>query len=271
MKNSIRLLIFAILNLSFYSCKTVPEPDPGLFTDADIDTTLHIQIAQEGNLTIFMIDKYMTTIVKIPRISSYIYSQRPWKSLEQIANDSNYSLVVNSSFFDALYDDSTARSGIHYKQAGFLKINDTIYENMTVDRQLSRLFAYNSKRNIVRYFYPDELDKTKDYDLVVQTGPMIIDKNEIDTASINSSINGNRQAYRTTFASINGTEFYAIVTLSNVTLTNLAKMLRSTGIFKKGLNIINFDGGPSTKLYIRNHPELSWFSNVPWPLIICVK
>jgi len=271
MKKMTGLFLSAILISILLGCKDAPGTDSSLFTEADIDTTLHIRIAQEGNLTIFMIDKYMTTVVKIPNISSYIYSQRPLKSLEQIANDSNYSLVVNSSFCDALYDDSTAHLGLHYRHAGFLKINDSIYENIKDDRQLSRIFAYSSKRNIVDYFFLNELDKTKDYDVVVQTGPLIIWKNEIDTASINSSINGNRQAIRTTFASVDGKELYVIVTIDRVTLADLGRMLRSTGIFKKELTIIDFDGGPSTKLFIRNHPELCWFSNVPWPLLICVK
>jgi len=239
----------------------------------DVDTTLNIQTTQEGDLTIFKVDKYNTVIVKIPRISSYLYMRRPEKSLEEIANDSNYTLVVNASYFDYYYDDPITYNGLNFKHAGFLKINDTIYKDIKDDRQLSRLFAYNSKKNIVDYFNINDLDKTNDYDLVVQIGPQIIRENEIDTIAIKTSINGELLWPRTTFASIDGKEFFIIVNLgfSSVTLIDLATMLRSTGIFKKDLDIINFDGGFSTSLYIKNHPELSTYSTNKLPLLIGVK
>ncbi len=271
MKKITSLLFIAIVISVFFACKQPTDPNSNLFTEAEVDTTLHFQVIQEGNLTIFTVDKYQTTIVRISKISSYIYSERPTRSLEQIANDSGYSLIVNGSFFDPLYDDTVAHTGLHYRHAGYLKINNSVYEDMKDDRQLSRLFAYSTTRNIVDYFTVNELEKTKDYDLVIQTGPQIISNSEVDTASINSSINGNRQARRTVFASIDGKEFYVAITLYAVTLTELGTMLRSTGLFKKNLSVIDFDGGPSTRIYIKNHHELDFNANMSWPLLLCVK
>lgn len=265
-------IVFIVLWLSLLaSCKDVTGPAATLFPETVIDTSLHIKIIEEGNLTIFTVDRYATTIVKIPAISSYIFAERPTRTLKQVAVDSNYSLIVNASFFDALYDDPVAHTGLHYLHAGYLKIRDSLREKMKDDKQLSRLFAYNSRTNVVQYMGLDELEKTKDCDLVVQTGPQIIAHNEVDTASINSSINGNRRSPRTTFASVNGKEFYIIVTRAVVTLGELGTMLRSTGIFKKDLSVIDFDGGPSTRIYIRNHPELSYNADAPWPVVLCVK
>jgi exopolysaccharide biosynthesis protein len=267
-----RGVLFAALSiLAFFACTQATDPNARLFPEAEIDTTLHIGVLQEGALTIFTVDKYSTVVVKIPRISSYIYSERPTRSLEQIATDSGYSLIVNGSFFDPLYDDTIAHTGLHYRHAGYLKISNTVYEDVKDDRQLSRLFAYSSAGNNVAYFPVNELEKINGYDLVIQTGPQIIWNNEVDTASINSSINGNRQARRTVFASIDGKEFYVIVTTYAVTLTDFGTMLRSTGIFRKDLSAIDFDGGPSTRIYIKNHPELDFNANTPWPLLICVK
>lgn len=271
MKKIASILFVATTISVLFACKQATAPNAGLFTGPEVDPTLRIHVVQEGDLTIFTVDKYAATVVKIPCISSYLYSERPTRSLEQIANDSGYSLVANGSFFDPLYDDTLARTGLHFKHAGYLKINDSVFEGMKVDRQLSRLFAYSTTRNIVDYFAVNELDKTNRYDLVIQTGPQIIANNEVDTASINSSINGNRRARRTAFASIDGKEFYVIVTLEAVTLTELGTMLRSTGIFRKNLSVIDFDGGPSTRIYIRNHPEFSLYADTSWPLLICVK
>ncbi len=274
----ITIFLLTVLLMSIHlSCNKenitgpVPVKPDNEFTD--IDTTLNIQTTQEGDLTIYKIDKYNTVVVKIPRISAYLFMQRPKKSLEQIAKDSSYSLVVNASYFDVFYDDSIAHTGINFKHAGYLRMNDSIYENLKDDRQLTRLFAYNSKTNIINYFSINDLNKTNDYDLVVQIGPQIIRENEIDTASIKASFNGDIPWPRTTFATVNGKEFYVIVNLGfeSVTLLDLAKMLRSSGLFKKELNIINFDGGFSTSLYIKNHAEFSTSQGNIMPVLICVK
>ncbi len=276
MKKFIVLSLSVLLSM-LLTCKnenvTGPPPIKTDNTFADIDTTLKIQTTQEGDLTIYKIDRYNTVVVKIPRISSYIYMKRPAKSLEEIAKDSSFNLVVNASYFDVFYDDTAAHTGVNFKNAGFLKINNTIYENIKDDRQLTRLLAYNSKTNIVDYFNINDLDKTKDYDLVVQIGPQLIRDNEIDTTSILTSFNGYLAWPRTAFASVDGKEFYIIVNLNFtwVTLLNLAKMLRSSGIFKKQLNIINFDGGFSTCLYIKNHPEFSTNPGNKMPFLIGVR
>jgi hypothetical protein len=271
------LLVAALLISILPSCKQnyVVEPSPDqespLFTD--IDTTLHIQTLQEGILTIYKIDRYNTVAVRIPHISAYLYFQNPTRSLEQVAQDSDYALVVNASYFDVTIHYGVNDTTTTFRNAGFLKIHDTVYEEIKDDRQLSRLFAYDSRMNIVNYFDIAELDQTREYDLVVQIGPQIIRKNEIDTPSIDASFNGSIPWPRTTFASVNGKEFYVIVNLgfSSVTLLELGNMLRSSGIFQKELNVINFDGGFSTSLYVRNHPEYSTSAGNTMPLLIGVK
>jgi hypothetical protein len=281
MKEIAAILLAALLISVLPSCIQDNFLGPGSTSDrvsadsvfTDIDTTLDIQITQEGNLTIYKIDRYNTVVVKIPYISSYLYMQRPTKSLRQIAQDSSYALVVNASYFDFSIDYGPNDTTITYRNAGYLKINDTIYEEIKDDRQLSRLFAYDSRKNVVDYFGLNDLDQTRRYDLVVQIGPQVIWKNEIDTASIKISVNGDFPWPRTAFASVNGKEFYVIVNLgfASVTLWDLGKMLRSSGIFRKELDVINFDGGFSTSLYIRDHPEFSTHPDNIMPILIGVR
>jgi len=274
-KNILFFLIIAVpISLSL-SCDNEninePEPDPGSRLFTGIDTALNIQTIEDGKLIIYKIDKYSTTVVKIPHISSYLYIQNPNKAIKEIAADSNYLLVINGSFFDVFYEDSINFSDLNYAHAGYLKIDNIHYTNIKDDRQLSRHFAYNSKENTVGDFCVNHVDSTSDYDLVFQTGPQIIRDNQIDSTSIDVSINGNSLHQRTAFASTNGIDFYVIVTLDFVTLKDLGKMLISSGIFKKNLNIINFDGGSSTSLFIKNHPELNWNTDRRLPLLLCVK
>jgi exopolysaccharide biosynthesis protein len=261
-----RLSLAVFIFLVHLNCQSenpaspVVTPTPGPPSDV---TPLKIQTFQTGNLTVYTIDKYDTRIVKIPRISAYLYLRMPTGLPEKVALDSNYSAVVNSSYFDI-----TPNGCLH---AGYLKINDSVYVPMKGDKQLQRLFAYSSRLNTAAYFDTTEMAKTTGYDLVVQTGPQIIRKSRIDTASIASSINGPYPHPRTAFASVNGKDLYIIVALKDVTLIDLGAMLLRSGIFTEGLDVINFDGGPSTALYVKGHPEFSNTPNKFLPMLLCVK
>ena len=281
MKTNALLLLVSLAALFILGCTKENPAGPELNSPpvnadtifTDIDTSLHISTTQEGDLTIYTIDRYNTIVVKIPRISSYMYFAHPTRSLAEIGNDSDYALVVNASFFDYTIEYGAHDTTITFRNAGYLKFSDSVYEQIKDDRQLTSLFAYDSRKNIVEYVDIDDLALTKDFDLVVQIGPQIIRKNEIDTADIEASFNGDIGWPRTAFASVNGKEFYVIVNLGfyPVTLLELGTLLRTSGIFKKDLDAVNFDGGFSTSLYIRNHPEFSTQSGNKMPLLIGVK
>lgn len=258
MKNVIILLTVLLF---ITGCKKDSSSEPA--TAPDDGTKYTIKTIQEGELTIYNIDSEGITIVKIPRISSYIYNKLPQKSIESVAVDSSYLLVINASFYDRLTEGC--------KHSGYLKINGVKYEDKKRDYQLNRLFAYDSKKNIVRNYSVDELDSTENYDLVFQTGPQIILKGKIDSASIDESINGNEYKIRTAFAVVNDKDFYVIISRLEVTLKNLGKMLLDFDIFKGEVNVINFDGGPSTVLYIKNQPNSNFGITKTLPLLIGVK
>jgi hypothetical protein len=241
------------------------QKDEGTAVPLPVADSLNIQTAQEGNLTLYKIGKYNITIVKIPRISSYLYVNYPTRSFEQIGRDSGFTVVITADFCE---DYEIGKGFIH---AGFLKIHDSIYTPYKVDKQLNRYFAYNTRTNTVQYFGLDEFSGTASYDLVMQTGPQIVLNDVIDTASINASINGNFPHVRTAFASVNGTELYVIAGINSVTLGELGRELLTSGIFGKGLSVINFDGGPSTILYVKNHPEYSYNQTRTMPLSLGVR
>lgn len=239
---------------------------------AYIDTTLHIQMLTEGDLTIYTIDRYHTVVAKIPRISSYIFNTHPVHSVGQTGRDSNFALVINSSFFDAFLRYGPTDTVLMYRNAGYLKINNVLIENLKVERQITALLAYNSTTNRVDYFDLNDLDKTLDFDLVTQIGPLIVHNGRLDSVAIRASINGYRPDTRTMFASANnGQDLYVVVTSGFVQLDEIGKMLMSSGIFKNDLNVIDFDGGPSTSLYIRNHPELSLYPDKIMPALMGVR
>jgi exopolysaccharide biosynthesis protein len=257
MKKIILFLFVSIL--SFSGCKK----DNAVITE-DPPTTgkYQIQTIQQGNLTIYNVDKFDATIVKIPKISACLYMQYP-SIVEKIAADSNYSLVVNSSYFDNL--------PTGYFHSGYLKINNQVIAEYKVDKQLNRLFAYNTASNSVKFLSSADISSTTGYDLVFQTGPQIITNNTVDNASIDASINGSYVRNRTAFASVDNKTYYVIITREPVTLKDLGQMLLDTKLFTGELNVINFDGGPSTSLYLQNQAAISYNVKTRLPLLICVK
>jgi len=257
MKKIIFLLFVSVF--SFTGCK---KENAVINNDTPNTGKYKIQTIQQGNLTIYNVDKFDVTIVKIPKISACIYMQYP-SAVEKVAADSGYSLAVNSSYFDNLPQG--------YFHAGYLKINNQKIAEYKTDKQLSKIFAYNTISNSVRFFNSTELSLTNDYDLVFQTGPQVIFKNKVDTSSIDSSINGNFERSRTLFASIDSKTFYVIIARIPVSLKDLGQMLLDTGLFKGELNVINFDGGPSTSLFIQNQPSISYNIKTKLPLLLCVK
>ena len=157
-------------------------------------------------------------------------------------------------------------------------MQDSVYaEMMEGEKQLSTLLAYDNGSNRARYFKLDELDQAQDYDLLVQTGPQIIRDNKLQIGEIQSSINGMGRHARTAFATVNGTEHYVIVVRKpllspGMTLEELGQVLLDSDIFKGSLDVVNLDGGSSTSLYLKNHPELSFHSGRQiLPILLCVK
>ncbi|MCE1189589.1 MAG: phosphodiester glycosidase family protein [Ignavibacteria bacterium] len=272
-------VLISILVISYFlpGCKsenaTQPEQVIQDTTHFITDTSIHIDSIKEGSLTIYKLNKFQTVIVKIPEISSYIYLKKPTRTLSGVGIDSNFALVVNSSYFDYMPADTVTHQSDYYYHAGYFKMHDSVYQIMKDERQASNLFAYNSRTKTVNYFTLNELGLTSGYDLVVQAGPMLIKNNQVDSSHISASVNGLLPWPRTLFASVNGKDLYIIVNLNftPASLFEMAKLLRECGLFKPTLNVMNFDGGVSTALYIRNHPELCTRSETTLPFMIGVK
>ena len=102
-------------------------------------------------------------------------------------------------------------------------------------------------------------------------------RNMIQEEEIRNSINGMGKHSRTAFASVNGSEHYIIVKQltslrGGMDLIELGQVLLDTKIFKGSLSVVNLDGGSSTCLYIKGHPEFSFHSGRQiLPILMCVK
>lgn len=230
---------------------------------------LKIKTIADGDLTIYSINLFNTVIVKVPSISSYIMQTKSgsMKTVSETGTEGNYRVVVNSSFFD--YDPKT----LLYSHAGYLRIKDQILGTTKPnDMQIQGLLAYNSRENTAGIYDIKDSAETAGYDLVFQTGPRIVRDFGVDSMAIFYSYNGWAPAYRTVFAISGNKDFYIVITRDFATLDALAHLLIDSGIFYKGsLNAIDFDGGPSTCLYVKGHPEFNYNDSRRLPFLLGVK
>jgi len=101
-----------------------------------------------------------------------------------------------------------------------------------------------------------------------QTGPLIIDHNEVQTSLIDRSINGNQSALRSFIGYTESGKIFVGVTTQGYDLRNLGEMLLSKDFFEgETISVINLDGGSSTSIYSsENAEEMSFrdFKELPY-------
>lgn len=140
------------------------------------------------------------------------------------------------------------------------------------DRQLSHVVGYDPRSGLMRFQAVEAFDSAAvRFPIEFQTGPMVVERNRIATRSIDASINGNAP-YRRTMLGYTDEDraIYFIVTRQDATLASVAAALLGMPAFRgKTLTVVNLDGGASTALHSRNHPELDIvpLEKLPWFLV----
>lgn len=103
--------------------------------------------------------------------------------------------------------------------------------------------------------------------IYIQTGPIIIDQNEVQTSFIDRSINGNQSAVRTFFGYTESGKIFVGVTTQGYDLRALGTQLLSKDFFAgENISVLNLDGGSSTSLYSTENPAISfrYFKQLPY-------
>lgn len=258
-----------LILLSLISCTTAPR---------DLPEDFSIEISHEtiGDVEIYDLKQYGIIVARIPGITKYLYATSDDQSAAKVALDSNYTLVVNGSYFDYASRRPGSSPDAYFIHAGYLKIDDSIYTPLQEDSQLTGLLVFNSLSGACAILDTAEMEAAKNYDLVVQTGPPIIRDGQIDRKAINVSVNGKIPNYRTALATGDNQDIYLIITHSGranakYRLDDLGSILLQSGLFNDSLDVINLDGGSSTSLFVKDHPELCFHSGREiLPLFICV-
>ncbi|MCE1190404.1 MAG: phosphodiester glycosidase family protein [Ignavibacteria bacterium] len=219
-----------------------------------------LQTINEDTYTVYWDHHADLIIVKIHEISEYVFIPNPTLSLKEYAEKEKLQIVVNASYFDGYGP---------YTPAGYLKIKDSLYSQVKIDRQLQYCFDYNIQTRLLKIFPITHLESPTN-SIIVQTGPLLMQHDTVCYKSIEDCINGTRITARTAIAS-DLAGLYIVISRRGYKLTEFAEKCKNSGIFSHDLQLINLDGGSSTALFIKEHPELSFHSEKILPILIGVK
>ncbi len=219
---------------------------------------------KDGNTIIYNSDIYDITIIGFKGNFEVLYDPQDPPSLSTAGQLYGYRYLINGSYFEG--------SRVH---AGWLSVLGERHTPLKDDRQLSHMAVLDTSLGYLDFPDLELWDSTMTSEITIefQTGPLVIHANQIDTLSIQASINGMTAHLRTflAYTEEDGMKYF-IITRHIGSLENVAHHLLSLPVFEgKTLFVMNLDGGSSTALYSRNHPELNFNTNRPLPILLGIR
>lgn len=252
-----RLLTLVLLASIMMSCASLGIPNMS-------ETSLEDAQFMDGDILIQNDALYGITIVGFHDNFDFLYEPNNPMSLAKAGEAHPYRYIMNGSYFEG--------SRIH---AGWLSIFGVEHTPIKADRQLSHLAVLDTALSHLEFPSLDLWDSTmtREQTLEFQTGPLVIYANQVDTLSIEASINGTGAHLRTLLAyTEEDGMIYFIITRKVCTLNELGTHLLTLTAFQgKTLHVMNLDGGSSTALYARNHPELNFNTSRHLPILLGVR
>lgn len=198
------------------------------------------------------------TIVKIsPPIEYLVFSKNP-PTIQEVSEQYDYKYIINASYFES-----------DLQHAGWLKIKGKLYSEIKSDKQLTHIVVIKDKMQVfsVKDFKPSD-DNTS---IEFQTGPLVIQHNQIMLENINQTINGKRNNKRTLLGFTEDGFYYFIITRNRIKLFDLAEILLKEAVFQnKDLTVVNLDGGSSTALYYGEGSSINYrvYKKLPYLLVV---
>jgi len=253
----VRILLLGTILISFMACSSYLPRYKSV--EQRVGKTL-----SDGDIIIYNSDLYDLTIVGFKDNFEIIYEPEQPLSLKEAGDKYTFRYLINGSYFEA--------SRVH---AGWLSIFGTQYTPLKDDRQLSHMAVLDTSVGYIDFPSLDLWDSsmTNQTSIEFQTGPLVIDANAVDTLSIHASINGEGSHLRTflAYTEEDGIKYF-IISRQTGQLDLMAKHLLSLPLFAgKTLSVMNLDGGSSTALYSRKHPELNFNVNRPLPILLGLR
>lgn len=202
--------------------------------------------------------------------NEFIYkftNENPGNLIDQ-SERANVKVAINGTFFAGTYQQAS--------HAGLLILAGDKKSEIIDDPQLSHFVVYNRESVNIRFITALESNVSdiylNDNFDVFQTGPLVIDNNQIQNDYIDKSTNGNGKYRRTLLGQFDTGEMFIVIATNEYTLKDLGKTVLDLPVSQgKVLDLINLDGGPSTAIYVKDHPEFNFNAEHDLPSVILVS
>lgn len=205
------------------------------------------------------------SVVLFSRDIEFSYTREPTRTVQELANKQGFIVAVNGSFFHG--------SSVRAEHAGLFQYKGAVQTQLAPrDTQLSHVIVYNHESMALQFQPAATLDvnmhNSPAYTLI-QTGPLVLQKNNIHEASITGSLNGTGRYIRTLLGYTDEKEFFFVISTRNYTLTALGQQLLEHPVLQgRTLDVINLDGGSSTSMFTREHETMNYMVDRPLPILI---
>jgi uncharacterized protein YigE (DUF2233 family) len=173
-----------------------------------------------------------------------------------VANE--FALVFNGAYHDGNYAKAKLE-GLHVfdgKKLSELKLED---RQLTHVLSIDRSGRIDSIREATYELQATLNADTSRLSTHIQSGPLILDNGKLAKPFIEGSLNGNDAYKRTAIGVTRAGETVIVIAKTPRTLADLASIVLATNDYaKRGLTLLNLDGGPSTAIHSADVRGLSY-------------
>lgn len=184
-------------------------------------------------------------------------------SFEFVYQSQEYDFAINAGYFQP-----------DYTHAGLLRIDSNEMTTIaTNDRQLTHIFRYfNGRPQIFDINTYLSLSSRFLNGFEFQTGPLIIDKNELQNDFIDNSLNGNGNFRRSIIGYTESGKIMIFITTKPFDLKRLGTTILSLDDLEgEILTLLNLDGGSSVAFYAKESPNLTSGENKLLPFVLGIN
>jgi len=254
----INIILLCVISLSCVSAVIACQESKPVNISAD-------QHFKTEAINVYQFDRYNMSIAQFSGAFDFIYVPEKADVVKALAEKNNYQYVINGSFFDGTYAKA--------KHAGWLWVLGKNYAPIKQDPQLTHVAVYNTKNQQVQFVDYQKFTPSRSNNVIeFQTGPIIVENNQLAQNYVANSLNGLDPYTRSLLAVTDNTTKYFITVRKPVRLDELANYLLSLEIFAgKRLDVLNLDGGPSVALYSREHANLRYNDTAQLPILLGVR
>lgn len=226
-----------------------------------------VQPVTSNGITYYMPADEKFIVARFHKPLEYKFTAKNAQNLKEQSYIENYLLSFNASYYRGSY--------VNAEHAGLLQLKGDLIEDLVLDKQLTHIVVYDHQTDRFKFLPAANFDQeayiTEDYTLF-QTGPLVLENNQVQIDLIDNSTNGTGKYLRTLLGYTDKGDTFVVATKVNFTLTDIANELLKLELFKgEKLTLVNLDGGASTAIYSKDHTKFSFGESKRLPLIIGVR